>query len=521
MASRYRLSKSRFTAGLQCHKQLWWKAHEPDAPELVPSPAQRAVFDQGTRVGEVARTYVPGGELVDAPHNAFAQRLATTKRLVERRVPAVYEASFNAGNVYAAVDILERDGNGYRLIEVKSSTRAQGRAPPGRRGPAPRAARERARRRARRADAPQPRVRLPGPCGPLRPRGRHGRGRGAAARPAGADRRPAAHARGRPPGRADRRALHQAVRVPVHEPLLGGRPGAPRQHPLPRAARRRRPDRPGVRDDRGAARRRPQRHPGAPARGGADRPADRRARARSMPCASSSRRSRSSTSRPWDSPSRCGTAATPTRQVPVQFSCHRPAPDGTIAHHEWLADGSGDPRPELARALVAACRGARTVVAYNAGFERGCIERLADAVPELADDLLAIAARLADPLPVVRAHVYHPDFHGSFSLKSVLPALVQGPASEINDSAPGGRAPHLASVGRAPRPPCDGVPHDPAPHLASVGRAPRPPCDGVPHDRAPHLASVGRAPRPPCDGAPHRSECRGGPPTSPTLRRPM
>ena len=61
MASRYRLSKSRFTAGLQCHKQLWWKVHEPDAPELVPSPAQRAVFDQGTRVGEVARTYVPGG----------------------------------------------------------------------------------------------------------------------------------------------------------------------------------------------------------------------------------------------------------------------------------------------------------------------------------------------------------------------------------------------------------------------------------------------------------------------------
>ena len=114
----------------------------------------------------------------------------------------------------------------------------------------------------------------------------------------------------------------------------------------------------------------------------------------------------------------------PYDAVPVQFSCHRPAPDGTIAHHEWLADGPGDPRPELARALVAACRGARTVVAYNAGFERGCIERLADAVPELADDLLAIAARLADPLPVVRAHVYHPDFHGSFSLKSVLPALV-------------------------------------------------------------------------------------------------
>ncbi len=159
----------------------------------------------------------------------------------------------------------------------------------------------------------------------------------------------------------------------------------------------------------------------------------------------------------------------PYDQVPVQFSCDVEAADGTLAHHEWIADGPGDPRPELARALVAACSGARTVVAYNAHFERGCIERLADAVPELADDLLAIAGRLADPLPIVRAHVYHPDFHGSFSLKSVLPALAQGPASEIDDLAPGGRAPHPASVGRAPRPPCDDVPHDPN---AGAGLAP-------------------------------------------------
>jgi len=37
---------------------------------------------------------------------------------------------------------------------------------------------------------------------------------------------------------------------------------------------------------------------------------------------------------------------------------------------------------------------------------------------------LAPLARLVDPLPVVRDHVYHPDFGGSFSLKSILPALV-------------------------------------------------------------------------------------------------
>jgi hypothetical protein len=44
-------------------------------------------------------------------------------------------------------------------------------------------------------------------------------------------------------------------------------------------------------------------------------------------------------------------------------------------------------------------------------------------------------ARLVDPLPVVRDHVYHPDFEGSFSLKYVLPALV--PDLGYNDLAIG------------------------------------------------------------------------------------
>jgi hypothetical protein len=61
-------------------------------------------------------------------------------------------------------------------------------------------------------------------------------------------------------------------------------------------------------------------------------------------------------------------------------------------------------------------------------------------VPQLADDLLDIAARLADPLPVVREHVYHPDFHGSFSLKAVLPALVPGPGYEELEVAEGATA---------------------------------------------------------------------------------
>ena len=49
---------------------------------------------------------------------------------------------------------------------------------------------------------------------------------------------------------------------------------------------------------------------------------------------------------------------------------------------------------------------------------------MADALPALAEPLRSIIDRLVDLLQVVRNHVYHPDFGGSFSLKSVLPALV-------------------------------------------------------------------------------------------------
>ncbi len=114
----------------------------------------------------------------------------------------------------------------------------------------------------------------------------------------------------------------------------------------------------------------------------------------------------------------------PYDQVPVQFSCHVEDAAGHVTHHAWLAEGPEDPRPALAERLVTACAGARTIVAYHAPFERQCIVQLAEAVPSLAAPLGSIAERLVDLLPIVRNHVYHPDFGGSFSLKRVLPALV-------------------------------------------------------------------------------------------------
>src|SRR5256885_1285975 len=117
-----RLSKSRFTSGLQCHKKLWWEVHEPDAIELQPDRVLQDLFDQGRQVGELARTRYPGGVLIDLPHDARAERVAATRRVLDAGAPAIFEATFIADDTFVAIDVLEKQGDGYHLTEVKSSS---------------------------------------------------------------------------------------------------------------------------------------------------------------------------------------------------------------------------------------------------------------------------------------------------------------------------------------------------------------------------------------------------------------
>ncbi|MDP9143490.1 MAG: DUF2779 domain-containing protein, partial [Actinomycetota bacterium] len=126
----------------------------------------------------------------------------------------------------------------------------------------------------------------------------------------------------------------------------------------------------------------------------------------------------------------------PYAQVPAQFSVHmadgrRGAGAQELTHCEWIATGPEDPRPGIAQAVVEACRGADVVVAFNATFERACLEMLAGAVPALAPELEQIRLRIKDLADPVRRSFYHPDFQGSYSLKKVVPALI--PELAYND----------------------------------------------------------------------------------------
>jgi hypothetical protein len=115
----------------------------------------------------------------------------------------------------------------------------------------------------------------------------------------------------------------------------------------------------------------------------------------------------------------------PYDQIPFQWSVHvQQRPGAALEHFEFLANDANDPRPAFISTLCDALGDDGSIVVYSQQFESQRLSELAAWLPEFAGRIDKIRPRLWDLLPVVRDHVYHPKFGGSFSLKSVLPALV-------------------------------------------------------------------------------------------------
>jgi hypothetical protein len=113
----------------------------------------------------------------------------------------------------------------------------------------------------------------------------------------------------------------------------------------------------------------------------------------------------------------------PYEQLPFQWSVHVESSLSDVRHAEFLAIESFGDFAALASALIAALPATGPIFAYNASFEAGVLDRLAELVPVHAAALRAIAGRLVDLLPVVRAAYYHRDMRGSWSIKSVMPTI--------------------------------------------------------------------------------------------------
>ena len=425
-----KISKSKFVAGVQCLKRLYWEVHEPELAS-EPDASGQAIMEQGQEVGRLAHQLFPGGVKVDGS-GGLSDAISITKELVANpEVPAVFEGTFSADDVLVRVDILKRQRDKrWRLIEVKSSTDLKDyhlldigiQSHVVSRSGLDLASSSLAHiNRNYIFDGGSIDVRqffkIRNVTGQIK--------------------------RLQPQLTSQLRSQFRILVMPKAPDLPAGRhctdpvtceffdrcnPPRPDDHVgyLPRiqASAIEELEEIGVESIR-------------------DIPND-------FPLNERQRRACTSvqTGEPWFSkelrkelsglkyplffmdfetvnpaiPRFPGMR--PYDQVPFQWSVHvLREPGAEPEHYEFLATNTNDPRREFVASLCSVLGGSGSILVYSA-FESQRLSDLAAWLPEFAGRTKKIQRRLWDLLPVVRNHVYHPKFAGSFSIKKVLPALV-------------------------------------------------------------------------------------------------
>jgi len=437
-----RLSKSKFVAGCQCQKRLWFQVHEPELAEQ-PDAAAQAIIEQGHEVGRLARLLFPGG--VEVCERSLDQAIRATRELVaDPEIPAIFEAVFEHGGVLVKVDVLDRCRDGrWRLIEVKSTTDVKDHhyedvaiqyrvvscsgvdvasvclahvnrafAFDGQNIDAKRFFR--IRKLTRRVKRLQPKLTfqlrseftvLSMPQPPDIAPGRH------CTDPITCEffdhcnpPRPDDHIGYLP-------RIHASAMEELEELGITSIREIPDDFELSEIQRRAATCvqtgepwfSPELRD----------------VLGGLAYPlyfADFETVNRALPPLAGMR--------PYD-------------HLPFQWSVHvQRQPGAEPEHYEFLAADASDPRHEFITSLCTALGDNGSIVVYSS-FESQRLSELASWFPEFADRINAIQARLFDLLPVVREHTYHPAYAGSYSIKSVLPALVPEMSYEDMEVADG------------------------------------------------------------------------------------
>lgn len=429
-----RLSKSRYLSGVQCHLRLWYETHRPDL-ESEPDDVLRAVFDTGHEVGGTACRLYPGGHAVSHDHRHIREALEETRSVVEAgSAPAVFEAAFEHEGVLVRADVIERlPEGGWRLVEVKSSTRLKdvfvldaavqlwvlkGAGLDVRDAgvltlnrdyvfdgetldldalfrlhPVFDEAHELLGSVA--AQVSELKGMLSRSAAPEIAPGDHCFEpyecpyylyctRDAVLPDHGIDELPWLSAGRRE--QLEAAGIEEILDIPEDFPLTG------LQSVVRRTIREGSPAMHGDIAGALAGLKSPVRY------------LDFETFAPAIP--------RFAGTRPFDS-------------VPFLFSVHTERKGKPPRHADYLHETDDDPRPELADRLIEALGRKGSVCTYS-GYEKRVLHDLADALPERAEELRSIEARLFDLLPVVRKGYYHPEFRGSFSIKSVLPVLVPG-----------------------------------------------------------------------------------------------
>jgi hypothetical protein len=424
------ITKTKFLAGIQCLKRLYLTVH---APELAAQPdeSDQSIIDQGREVGLLAGQMFPGGVVVDARNREEAVR--ATRELIENpEVPAIFEGAFEHRGVFVRVDILERCGDRrWRLIEVKSTTDVKdphlhdiaiqhrvvtrsgvdleasflahvSRDYVYEGGPIDASHFFRIRNLTRQVEKLQPELTvqlrsefrvLAMPEAPNIPAGRQ------CSNPFTCE----FFDHCNPPIPDDHilrlPRIHASTVAKLRELGIHTIRDIPENYPLTDRLRRA-----CVCVQMG----RPWFSPGLKAElEGLTYPLYFADFETINPCIP-----RFPRMRPYD-------------QLPFQWSVHvQMQPCAAPEHFEFLATDTSDPRPTFITTLCDALGDRGSIIVYHQQFESQRLADLASWQPEFSRRIDKIQRRLWDLLPVVRDHVYHPAFGGSYSLKSVLPALV-------------------------------------------------------------------------------------------------
>ena len=118
----------------------------------------------------------------------------------------------------------------------------------------------------------------------------------------------------------------------------------------------------------------------------------------------------------------------PYQVIPFQYSLHYIEQEGgEVKHAGFLAESGPDPRRALAEAICRDIPADACVTAFHKSTECGILQKLAEEFPDLAGHLKKVAGNVADLLvPFTSGWYYRREIGGSFSIKSILPAICPG-----------------------------------------------------------------------------------------------
>jgi predicted RecB family nuclease len=113
----------------------------------------------------------------------------------------------------------------------------------------------------------------------------------------------------------------------------------------------------------------------------------------------------------------------PYQMIPFQWSVHILSRKGGVKHKEYLHISHEDPHQAFACSLIKVLRKKGAILVYS-NFESTRIKGLMKILPGYSKELKALLSRIIDLQQIIRTHCYYPEFHGSYSLKNVLPVLI-------------------------------------------------------------------------------------------------